>query len=199
MNFMEKIKIDRVIIVEGKHDKMKIASFAEACILTTEGFGIFSKADKLNFIRKVAKEKGLLILTDSDSAGLLIRNYIKGSIPSEQIIHLYIPQIKGKERRKNSPSKEGTLGVEGIEVAYLKKILMPYAVSTENTIEKKRLVTKLDLYDDGFFGTTESAQKRKALAKKMNLPDNISSNSLLEAINLLYTYEEYRHVAEQII
>lgn len=181
--------ISKPIIVEGKYDKIKLSSIVKADIFTTDGFGIFSASEKAALLRRLALKNGLIVLTDSDGAGLVIRNYLSNLIPKDQIIHLYIPKIKGQERRKSSPSKEGYLGVEGIDRQVLEKIFAPYADGKE--APRRMSLQKSDLYTFGLSGGRNSARLRAALANELSLPDNLSSNSLLAAINLLITEEEF--------
>jgi len=195
------LKIDRPVIVEGKHDKIKLSCVIDANILTTDGFRIFSSDEKTALIRRLAEKHGVIVLTDSDGAGLVIRNHINSILPKEKITHLYIPEVAGKERRKKQPSKAGTLGVEGIEAEYFKKLFAPFAVSDdaeENTSAEKTPVTKADFYSDGFSGGEGSMERRKKLAAKLGLPTNISANALLEAINMLYTCEEYTKMVGEL-
>ncbi len=181
--------ISKPIIVEGKYDKIKLSSIVKADIFTTDGFGIFSASEKATLLRRLALKNGLIVLTDSDGAGLVIRNYLSNLIPKDQIIHLYIPKIKGQERRKSSPSKEGYLGVEGIDRKVLEKMFAPYADGKE--APKRMSLQKSDLYTFGLSGGRNSARLRAALANELSLPDNLSSNSLLAAINLLIPEEEF--------
>ncbi|MCL2517515.1 MAG: DUF4093 domain-containing protein [Oscillospiraceae bacterium] len=185
---MDKIKISKPVLVEGKYDKIKLGSILDADIITTDGFNVFKNDEKLALIRKIAEKNGIIVLTDSDGAGLVIRNYINSALPKEKVTHLYIPEIEGKERRKNSPSKSGLMGVEGIDVEKLRKIFEPFSGVGK---VKGRQITKADFYRDGFSGTDGSADKRIQLTRKLGLPTNMSANALLCALNLLYTYEEY--------
>ena len=189
----EKIKLDRPVIVEGKYDKNKLSSIIDADIITTDGFGIFRESDKKSFIRRIADKNGIFILTDSDGAGLVIRNYFNSVLPKDKVTHLYIPQIKGREKRKTSDSKEGLLGVEGISSDLLRSIFMPFAAENY-TDSKKGGITKTDLYSDGLLGSDDSAVKRAKIAVSAGLPSNLSSNAFLAAMNLLYTYEEYKEL-----
>lgn len=182
------LEISRPIIVEGKYDKIKLSRVVKAHIVTTDGFGIFSKAEKAALIRRLAEDRGVIVLTDSDGAGLVIRNYVKNILPKEKIIHIYTPQIKGKEKRKNAPSKAGLLGVEGMDTAWLEEALAPFA---DGGTKPRMSLTKADLYALGLSGREDSAARRKALAHALKLPDNLSANALLEAINLLVTEEEF--------
>jgi ribonuclease M5 len=187
------IKTDRVVIVEGKYDKIKLSSILDAVIIETDGFAIFNDKEKQKLIRRLAKTKGLLVLTDSDSAGFKIRSFIGGIVSNEEIKHAYIPDIFGKEKRKVESSKEGKLGVEGIPKDILLEALRKAGVTAEKTPEtKRRQVTKTDLYEDGLSGRDDSASKRKAFLKSLDLPELLSANKLLPIINTFLTYEEYK-------
>lgn len=185
-----KIKIPYPVIVEGKYDKIKLGSIIDANIITSDGFGIFNSEEKQEMIRKLAKSGKVIILTDPDGAGLVIRNFFRGILESENIINLYVPCIKGKERRKNAASAEGYLGVEGVDADVLRELFKPF----EEKTPKGREVTKADLYADGLLGADGSSQRRKELLKKMGLPVNLSSGAMPEAINALYGYERYKEL-----
>lgn len=194
---MEKLKIEKPILVEGRYDQNKLRSVADAQILRTEGFGVFRDREKKELICRLAqKAGGIIVLTDSDGAGLVIRNYINGILKKELITHLYIPQITGKERRKDAPSKEGLLGVEGMEAALLRQLLSPYA--GEGTPRAGMALTKADFFSDGLSGTPNSARRRALLCREASLPQNLSANALLEALNLLYTEPEYRALLDRV-
>ncbi len=182
------LEISKPIIVEGKYDKIKLSRVVKAHIVTTDGFGIFSKAQKAALIRRLAEADGVIVLTDSDGAGLVIRNYLRGLLPTDKIIHLYTPRIKGKEKRKILPSKEGILGVEGMELDWLEKALSPFA---DGGTKPRMQLTKADLYALGLSGGPNSESRRKELSRLLDLPDNLSANALLEAICLLITKEEF--------
>ena len=207
----EKLKIDLPIAVEGKYDKIKLASIIDANIITTGGFGIFSSDEKKLLIRRIAEPRGIIILTDSDGAGLVIRNYFRSILPPDKLIHLYIPQISGREKRKRQPSKAGILGVEGIDAGMLRKILEPFAVGGDrdndeasantdilNADSTRREVTKADFYADRLSGGESSASRRAALCRLLGLPHNMSSNALLSAVNLLCGYDGYRELVDRI-
>ena len=181
---MEKIKISRAVIVEGRYDKIKLDSIIDALIIPTDGFGVFKSDEKKSLLTKLAKERGLLVLTDSDGAGLVIRNYMNSIIPKDQLTHLFIPKIFGKEKRKVSASKEGTLGVEGMNADLLRDLFRPFAVDGDQCVTCDP-ITKTDLFLDGFSGTDESKKRRIKLQKALGLPENISSNALFQAINML--------------
>lgn len=197
MSGIEKLNIPYPIIVEGKYDRLRILSVANANIYTTDGFGIFRKNEKLSVFRALAKKSPIIVLTDSDGAGKLIRSHLCGAIPQEKLIQLYIPKIAGKEKRKAEPSKEGTLGVEGMERALLTELLSPYAASNdgaESTAYARALenpLSKTDFYIDGLSGRADSAAARDALAEKLSLPSGMTANALLAALRLIVSYEEY--------
>lgn len=187
---MKKITVDIPIIVEGKYDVIKLNSIIDGQIIKTDGFGLFKSEETKSYIRQLADKKGVIVLTDSDGAGLVIRNHLNSNLPKEKIIHLYPPQIEGKEKRKNTPSKEGFLGVEGLSADTLRKLFAPFEADIKKVQTKK--VSKIDLYEDGLIGLPNSADKRNALKKRLGLPLNISTNALIDTINLLYSYEEYK-------
>lgn len=187
---MERLKIKYPIIVEGKYDKIKIDSVAEACVVTTGGFSLFKNNEKLAVIRRLAKAGKIIILCDSDGAGKLIRSHISSAVPKENIIQLYTPQIKGREKRKVHDSKEGYLGVEGVDADILREILKPY--SDEGFEFAGADITKLDFYLDGLYGKDNSREKRNAVAAALGLPKDMTPNALLEAIRAAYTMDEYK-------
>ncbi len=186
----EKLKLDIPIAVEGKYDKIKVAAVADAQIIVTDGFGVFASDEKAMLIRRLAAPHGIIVLTDSDGAGRVIRNYFNSILPKDKIYHLYIPEIEGKERRKKAPSKAGTLGVEGMEAGLIRSLLEPFSVGGE-VKKSSRELTKTDLFTDGFSGGEGSADKRARLCKYLNLPTCMSSNALLAAINMLGEADRY--------
>ncbi|MBQ8432888.1 MAG: DUF4093 domain-containing protein [Clostridia bacterium] len=188
----ERLKIPYPVIVEGRYDKLRLESVMEGQILTTDGFGVFNKKEKAMLFRALAKSTPIIVLTDSDGAGKLIRSHISGMIPRERLIHLYIPRIEGKEKRKDAPSAEGTLGVEGMERELLYRLLAPYADT--GAVDRRRRenpLSKTDLYTDGFTGGENSREKRNALAQRLGLPPDMTPNAFLAALRLLCSYEEY--------
>lgn len=191
------IKIDKVIIVEGRYDKIKLSSMIDGIIIETEGFGIFKDKDKQKLIRKLAETKGIAILTDSDSAGFVIRNFITSIVPKEYITNVYIPDIYGKEKRKDSPSKERKLGVEGVSAEILKEAFKKagIGVSQSETNERKK-ITLNDFFDDGLTGDTQSKRKRTDLLKKLDLPERMSTKAMLDILNTFITYDEYKKLVE---
>ena len=180
------------IIVEGKYDKIKLDSILNAKVITTDGFGIFNNKEKLNLIRQLAKRDKIILLTDSDGGGHLIRSHIKTAIPQDKLINLYIPRVEGKEKRKAAPSKEGVLGVEGIDADKLKEMLLPF--SEDATEKKLGEITKTDFYNLGLSGREDSKSKREAVLTKLGFPLNMSPNAMLQAVNILYTKEEFEQL-----
>ena len=186
---MKKLRVIYPIIVEGKYDKIRLSSLFEAHIVTTDGFGIFNKKEKLALIRALANSSKLIVLTDSDGAGKLIRSHLSGALPKDKLIQLYIPRVEGKERRKDAPSAEGTMGVEGMENEILHKILLPYTEEGEPVGENP--LSKTDLYIDGLTGGENSRERRDRLAVSLGLPPGMTPNALLEALKLICPYEKY--------
>ena len=194
---MKKPRVDRPVIVEGRYDKIKLDSILDADIFTTDGFGIFNQKEKMALFARLAAERGILVLTDADGAGRLIRSRISGCLPKERVTHLYTPAIEGKEKRKSAPSKAGLLGVEGMETERLLTIFEPYFTDAPKT-ERGEPITKAELYADGLSGARGSAERRAALAREMGLPPEMSANSLLAAINLLYGRDTYRRLLQRV-
>lgn len=191
------LKINEAIIVEGNYDKARLANIVDATIIVTDGFMIFKDTKKAEMIKKLADTCGVIIFTDSDAAGFKIRNYLKNILSGKKVKHAYIPDIKGKERRKNHHSKEGFLGVEGVSDGIIITALNNAGYSAGNE-DKKRLITKTDLYSDGLCGGDDSAQRRERLKKNLNLPKHLSANSLLDVLNRLYSYDEYRRFVDNL-
>ena len=195
------IKIKEAVIVEGKYDKIKLSSLIDGLIIETGGFQIFSDREKIELLRRLADTRWLLILTDSDSAGFLIRNHIQSCIPKEKIRHAYIPDLYGKEKRKLHPSKEGKLGVEGIDPEILLESIRrsgASAIEEAGSSEEKRKITKLDLYEDGFSGGADSSKKRQVLLRELGLPERLTAKALVPVLNSLVNYEEYQKVVKKI-
>lgn len=195
---MEKIKVRPVIVVEGKYDKIKLESLVDGFILPTDGFGIFADRERLELIRRLAAVRGVLVLTDSDGAGFVIRNFLSGVLPPEQVRHAYIPDLFGKEKRKRAPSKEGKLGVEGMNRDVLLKALRRAGATEEAAAPSARRVTKLDLFEDGFSGGENSARLRSRLLSVLDLPQRMSANAMLQAINSFLDYDEYKAFAARL-
>lgn len=186
-----KPRIREVIVVEGRYDKNALLQVVDATVVETGGFGVFNDKEKLAFFRQLAEKRGLILLTDSDGAGFVIRNYLKGSLPKEQIKQAYIPDVAGKERRKKQGGKEGKLGVEGMTPEVLLKVLRRCGATFEGEeAVPVAAVTKADMLEKGLVGPN-SEHKRKELLKKLQLPGHMTANALLEALNLLMTREEF--------
>ena len=198
METMERLKIPYPIIVEGKYDRLRLLSVCEAQILTTDGFGIFKKNEKLALFRRLSRQTPVILLTDSDGAGRLIRSHLTSAIPKERLIQLYIPKIPGKEKRKDTPSAEGTLGVEGMERQLLHDLLAPFRDESRLTRAAEHPLSKTDFYADGLSGGARSVELRNALAARLDLPDGMSANALLSALKILISYEEYRQLVRTV-
>ena len=188
---MEKLKIPYTIVVEGKYDRIRVLSVCDARVITTDGFGIFKKNEKLALIRRLASELPVILLTDSDGAGKLIRSHLTSAIPQDRIIQLYIPQIKGKEKRKKEASAEGTLGVEGMERELLFDLLKPYEDEDAFRRFEENPLSKTDFYIDGLTSADNSTERRDEIAVKLGLPRGMTPNALLSAMKMICTYEEY--------
>ncbi len=194
------IKVNEVIVVEGRYDKNTLSQFLDATIVETGGFGVFSDKDKLSLLRRLAEKRGLVILTDSDGAGFVIRNYLKGALPADKVKHAYIPDINGKERRKAAASKEGKLGVEGMSQAVIVEALQRANVEIGDYVPEKsrKTITKADMCVLGLSGGANSAARRAALTKKLKLPERLSPNALLEVLNLLVSPEELTEMVNSL-
>ena len=192
---MEKLKIPYPVIVEGKYDRLRLLCVMEGQILTTEGFGIFKKKEKLALFRALSKKSPLIVLTDPDGAGKLIRAHIGSAVEPSRLIPLYVPQIKGKEARKTAPAAEGFLGVEGQEQQLLYELLSPFA---NEHLPEKEPITKTDLFEDGLAGSANAAARRDALAAQFSLPAGMTSNALLAALCVITTREEYKNAVKKI-
>lgn len=195
---MEKLKIPYPVIVEGKYDKIRLSNIMEGQIITTDGFGIFKKDEKKQLIRRLAAVSPLILLTDSDGGGKVIRSHLSGIVPRDRLIQLYIPQIPGKEKRKTAPSAAGTLGVEGMDDSLLRGLLAPYAAGSDAAVRaRENPLSKTDLYVDGLTGGADSSAKRDALCVRIGLPRGMTSGALLEALRMLYSYEEYLKLVDR--
>lgn len=195
---MKKIKVDIPVFVEGKYDKITLGSVIDAKIISLSGFGIFNAKEKQHLICRLAEKGGVILLTDSDAGGRQIRTFISGLVPKDKLFHLYIPQIEGKERRKSAPSKQGFLGVEGMEREVLEKLFLPFESKNSTAEKNERKITKTDFYLDGLTGAKNSALQRKSLSSLLGLPQDMSANALLDALNLLYGYKEYKEAISKI-
>ena len=185
------VKIREAIVVEGRYDKNTLSQIVDAPILETSGFGIFKDKKQMALLRQVAEKRGLIVFTDSDGAGFVIRNHIKSGIPGKYLKHAYIPDIMGKERRKSAPGKEGKLGVEGMKQEVILEALRRAGATIEGESgPQTRQITKQDLMELGLSGGPDASVRRLALLKKLDLPEHMSANAMLQALNLLLTLEE---------
>lgn len=195
------IKINEAIAVEGNYDKIKLSQLVDTTIVVLDGFMIYKDKPKQNMLKMLADKCGLIILTDSDAAGFRIRTYLKNVLAGKNVKHAYIPDIKGKEKRKAKPSKEGFLGVEGMSDEIILKALSEVSSAAQNGAvsgKTAKRVTKADLFADGFSGGENSHDARRRLTKVLGLPSRISANMLLDVINSLYTYDEYKMIADAV-
>ncbi len=186
-------RIREVVVVEGRYDKNALKQVVDAVVVETGGFGVFKDREKQALLRRLAAERGLIVLTDSDGAGFVIRNFLKGAVPRNQIKQAYIPDVYGKERRKSAPGREGKLGVEGMPPQVLLTALERAGATFEDgpdPAERGAPITKADLCDLGLTGRPDSAARRAALLRRLDLPEHMTANALLETLNLLYTREE---------
>ncbi len=193
----ERLHIPYPVIVEGRYDKLRVESVISAQIITTDGFGVFNKQEKVTLLRALAAKSPLIVLTDSDGAGKLIRSHLTSVLPADRLIHLYIPRIAGTEKRKKTPSAEGTLGVEGMERKLLRELLAPYANAEHLRAVLENPLSKTDLYLDGLTGSPNSTDRRDALAVSLGLPPGMTPNALLAALRMLCTYEEYKALVKK--
>lgn len=192
------VKIRQAIVVEGRYDKNTLSQIVDAPILETSGFGIMNNRENLKLLRRVAQERGLIVFTDSDGAGFMIRNYLKSAIEPKYLLHAYIPDVYGKEKRKNAPGKEGKLGVEGMPPEVILDCLRRCGATFEDEKSSvyKEQITKLDLFNMGLSGNPDSRAKRQKLLKMLDFPEHMSSNAILQALNLLYTKDEFYRIAD---
>lgn len=191
-------RVHEVIVVEGRYDKNALRQVVDATVVETRGFGIFNDRERLALLRRLAEERGLILLTDSDGAGFVIRNFLKGAIPKDRLKQAYIPDVYGKERRKAAPGREGKLGVEGMNPGVLLQALERAGATFEDgpAAGDRAPITKGDFYALGLTGGRDSAARRAALLKALELPERMTANALLEAVNLLYGREEFFPLAE---
>lgn len=187
----ERLQIPYPVIVEGRYDRLRLESVIEAQILTTDGFGVFNHGEKVKLFRALAGKSPLIVLTDSDGAGKLIRSKITSCIPADRLIHLYVPRISGTEKRKKAPSAEGILGVEGMERELLFQLFAPYADAKIASRMQENPLSKVDFYIDGLTGGSDSAARRDEFAARLGLPPSMTPNALLAATRILCTYDEY--------
>lgn len=194
---MDKIKIRLPIIVEGRYDKSTLSGFVDAVILTTDGFSVFNNKEKQALIRRICSD-GVIVLTDSDGGGRQIRSFLSGILPHDKLHNLYIPKIEGKEKRKAHRSAAGVLGVEGMSREILERLLAPFAIDSPAEQTSRREITKTDFFLDGLSGTDGAASRRASLAAVADLPEDMSANALLEAMNLLYGYDGYKELLSML-
>ncbi len=192
------LKLKEAVIVEGKYDKIKLSSLIDAVIIPTNGFNIFKNRETLELIRYFASNTGIIILTDSDAAGFKIRSYIKGAVKNGKITNVYIPDIFGKERRKTSPSKEGKLGVEGVEKEIILEAFRKAGIFADDTEIPSDPITRLDLYETGLSGGENSSEIRKRLLLKLDLPQRLTASGILDILNTLMTRQEFLALAKEI-
>ena len=193
------VKIREAIVVEGRYDKNTLSQILDAPILETSGFGIFKDKQQMALLRRIAETRGLIVFTDSDGAGFVIRNHIKSAIPGKYLKHAYIPDIYGKEKRKAAPGKEGKLGVEGMtKDVILESLRRAGATIDGEEMAPVRQITKQDLMELGLSGTPEASANRLKLLKKLNLPEHMSPNAMLQALNLLYNLEELQAIIQNL-
>ena len=193
------ISLREAVIVEGRYDKIKLSGIIDSPIIETNGFRVFKDSEKLSLIRRIAAVRGILIFTDSDGAGFVIRNFLNGAVPKEQVKHCYIPQLAGKEKRKAQPGKEGLLGVEGVsDEVIVDAIRKSGAVIIGEERNARREITKADLYSLGLTGTENSAKLRQALLKNLGMPSYLSTNAMLTALNCLYSFKELNELVKSI-
>lgn len=186
------VKIKEAIVVEGRYDKNTLSQIVDAPILETNGFGIFKDKQSMKLLRQTAEKRGLIVFTDADGAGFVIRNHIKSAIPAKYLKHAYTPDVFGKERRKSAPGKEGKLGVEGMRPEIILDALRKAGATFEGETAARtpQGITKQDLFELGLSGTPGSGEKRKKLLQTLDFPERMSANALLQALNLLYSLEE---------
>ena len=191
-------RIREVIVVEGRYDKNALKQVVEATVVETGGFGVFNDKERLALLRRLAAERGLIVLTDSDGAGKLIRSHLTSALPKDRLIQLYIPKIAGKEKRKAAPSAEGTLGVEGMEQQLLYDLLKPFENDEAVARAAENPLSKADFYRDGLSGADNSTVRRDELAKMLDLPSGMSANALLSAINMIITKEVFNSICGKL-
>ena len=195
------IHVREAIVVEGKYDKNTLRQLVDAPIFETGGFSILKDTEKLTLLRKVAEKRGLVVLTDPDGAGFVIRNYLKGALPKDKVLHAYVPDISGKERRKKTPGKEGKLGVEGMS----REVLLTALKNAGATIDGETVsssgekLTHTDLFELGLSGGKDSSLRRKAVLKALELPEHMSTAAMLDAVNLLFGRDEFIKFCEETL
>lgn len=199
---MDKPKIKEAIVVEGRYDKNALSQIVDALVLETGGFGVFKNSEQLALLRRIAQTRGLIVLTDSDGAGFVIRNYLRGAIDPDRIKHAYIPDRSGKERRKRAPGKEGKLGVEGMPPDVLLTALRRAGTTfLDGSVDAppSMPLTKADLFSLGLTGRPDSASRRAALLKRLDLPEHLTANALLDVLPALYSREELEQILRELM
>ena len=189
-----RIPVKEVVVCEGKYDKIKLDSVIDADVLTLDGFGIFNNMELRALIRRAAKTRGVIVLTDSDSAGMMLRGHIKNIAGEDGVTHLYVPRTEGRERRKKERSKEGVLGVEGIDAEVLRELFKSF----KSDLVRGDRVGRADLYADGFIGVDGAQEKRMKLIKRLSLPEKMTTPALISALSIMVTREEYRKICEEL-
>lgn len=194
------IRVRQAIVVEGRYDKNTLRQIVDAPIIETNGFGILSDREKLDYLRRVAQERGLIILTDPDGAGFVIRNFLKGALPKDRVLHAYVPDVAGKERRKRAPAKEGKLGVEGMKPEILLAALKNAGAEVDGAaaLPNAERITRQDFYDLGLSGRRNSRERRRVLLGKLELPEHMSSGALLDAVNILLDREAFFRICREL-
>lgn len=196
-----KLRLKMPLVVEGRYDKSALSGYIDGVIITTGGFSIFNNKEKQALIRRAATD-GIIVLTDSDGGGRQIRSFLSGILPPESIHHVFIPKIEGKEKRKRAPGKAGVIGVEGMKPEVILKILSPFICddisANDLSAVSKKEITKVDFYKDGLSGTDGASERRALLCKAASLPEDMTAKALLEAMNLLYGYDEYKKLLNEL-
>ena len=192
------LSLKEAVIVEGKYDAIKLSNMVDALILTTDGFGIFKDKEKQALLRRLAETRGLIVLTDSDSAGFLIRSFLRSAVPQGNVKHVYIPDVFGKEKRKRAPGAEGKLGVEGMAQDVLLEAFRKAGVCAEPDAAPRKEITRLDLYEYGLSGKPNSREKRKRLLQRMALPERLSTGNLVKLLNCFADREEFLRIVKEI-
>ncbi|MCI8405758.1 MAG: DUF4093 domain-containing protein [Oscillospiraceae bacterium] len=198
---MERLKLSRIVIVEGKYDKIRLEGLIEGTILTTDGFRIYRDKSRLRMLRELALKRGAAVVTDSDQAGFQLRGFLRSVLRGADLVQVYIPQLAGKEKRKRAPGAEGLLGVEGMALPLLEELFRRAGALDPPGVQRQEAglkITREDFYQDGFSGGPDAARRREALLKHLGLPNHLSAKALLEVINSLIAYPEYRSFADSL-
>ena len=192
------LDVKQAIVVEGRYDANKLRQLVNAPVFETSGFGVMNDKKLLSLLRRVAEKRGLIILTDPDAAGFVIRNFLRGALPKDRVLHAYVPDVYGKERRKEKPGKEGKLGVEGMDGETILRALQNAGIQATDSGKAHDPITKYDLYTCGLSGGSGSRARRLQLLKALDLPEHMSANALLQALNVLYDREEFLRIHSTI-